>query len=179
MNIVIIGITGVGKTTIGRLLADSMHKVFIDLDKSIEVRCGVDIPTIFEIEGEAKFRERESFELRDVITNADNYVLSVGGGCIISEYNRQLISQINGIVIQLYADVPTLVERLSKSANKRPLFNNQDIAKKVTTLYLARKEFYDKVTDLHLDTSGMYQSQVVDKIIEELKNCSNKSKKIS
>lgn len=172
MNIVIIGITGVGKTTIGRLLAEHLHKDFIDLDKSIEARCGVDIPTIFEIEGETKFRERESFELQDVITNADNYVLSVGGGCVISEKNRLIISQIKGIVIQLYADIPTLVERLSKSVNKRPLFNNQDIAQKVTDLYQVRKEFYDKVTDLHLDTSGMYQSQVVDKIIEKLKQYS-------
>lgn len=170
MNIVLIGITGVGKTTIGKLIAENLKKTFIDLDKSIENRCGVDIPTIFEIEGEEKFREREATELKDVINNSDDYVLSVGGGCIVSAYNRQIISNVNGVVIQLFADIPTLVERLSKSIVKRPLFNNQDIAKKVTDLYQTRKDFYDKITDINFDTSGMHQSQVADKIIKIIKN---------
>ncbi len=176
-NIVIVGITGVGKTTIGRLLADNLDKEFIDLDKAIETRCGVDISTIFEIEGESKFRQRESFELSQVITNKDNYVLSLGGGCVMSEDNRNLIVAANCSVIQLGADTNTLVERLSKSIGKRPLFNNVDISVKVSDLYKSRKEFYDKITDLYLDTSGMHASEVVDKLLICLSSYSAKLSK--
>ncbi len=73
-NIIIIGITGVGKTTVGKELARCLEKEFIDLDKRIETICGVDIPTIFEIEGEAGFRERESEELKRIITFSKNCV---------------------------------------------------------------------------------------------------------
>ncbi len=168
-NIIIVGITGVGKTTIGRLMAESLGKEFIDLDKNIELRCGVDIPTIFEIEGESGFRERETFELRETLTHERNFVLSVGGGCVISEVNQELILSSGNIVIQFYADIPTLVERLSKSVNKRPLFNNANIVDKVTSLCNARKELYDKVAHLKFDTSGMRPSQVVEGIIYKLK----------
>lgn len=169
-NIIIVGITGVGKTTIGKLLAETLGKEFIDLDKSIELRCGVDIPTIFEIEGEEGFRERETFELRHTITKRHDFVLSVGGGCVIREVNRELILSPGNIVVQFYANIPTLVERLSKSINKRPLFINADIADKVTALYESRKEFYAKVTHLTFDTSGMRPAQVVEDVITRLEN---------
>lgn len=175
-NIIIVGITGVGKTTIGKLLAETLGKEFIDLDKSIELRCGVDIPTIFEIEGESGFRERETFELRDTITRRDNFVLSVGGGCVIRDVNRELILSSRNIVIQFHANMPTLVERLSKSVNKRPLFKNTDIANKVTALYESRREFYEKVTHLTFDTSGMRPNQVVDEVIRQLKSLHNGKK---
>lgn len=176
-NIIIVGITGVGKTTIGKLLAETLGKEFIDLDKSIELRCGVDIPTIFEIEGEDGFRERETFELKHTITNRHNFVLSVGGGCVIKEINRKLILTQGNIVIQFHADIPTLVERLSKSVNKRPLFINTDIAGKVTALYESRKEFYAKVTHFTFDTSGMRPNQVVDDVIVQLKSTDNNNRK--
>lgn len=169
-NIIIVGITGVGKTTIGRLMAEVLNKEFIDLDKSIELRCGVDIPTIFEIEGENGFRERETIELRETLTKQDNFILSVGGGCVIREINRQLILDSNNTVIQFHANITTLVERLYKSVNKRPLFNNVDITSKVTALYESRKGFYDSVTNLKFDTSGMRPNQVVDEVIRKLES---------
>jgi shikimate kinase len=175
-NIIIVGITGVGKTTIGKLMAEALNKEFIDLDKSIELRCGVDIPTIFEIEGEEGFRERETFELKEIMTTQHNFVLSVGGGCVIKEINRKLILTPGNIVVQFHADIPTLVERLSKSMNKRPLITNSDIASKVTAMYEARKDFYADVSHLTFDTSGMRPNQVVEDVIHKLKNLSNAKK---
>jgi shikimate kinase len=175
-NIIIVGITGVGKTTIGKLMAETLNKEFIDLDKSIELRCGVDIPTIFEIEGEDGFRERETAELKEIMATQHNFVLSVGGGCVIKEINRKLISTSGNIVVQFHADIPTLVERLSKSMSKRPLIKNTDITSKVTALYEARKEFYADVRHLSFDTSGMRPSQVVEDVIHLLKNLSNAKK---
>jgi len=175
-NIIIVGITGVGKTTIGKLMAEALDKEFIDLDKSIELRCGVDIPTIFEIEGEEGFRERETFELKEIVTTQHNFVLSVGGGCVVKELNRNLILTPGNFVIQFHADVPTLVERLSKSVNKRPLFANTDIVSKVTALYESRKDFYAMVSHLTFDTSGMRPNQVVESVIHKLKSLSNAKK---
>ncbi|MCE3267859.1 MAG: shikimate kinase [Burkholderiales bacterium] len=172
-NIIIVGITGVGKTTIGKLMAEALNKEFIDLDKSIELRCGVDIPTIFEIEGEEGFRERETFELKETITKQYNFVLSVGGGCVIKKANRELLRSPRNIIIQFHADIPTLVERLSRSVNKRPLIKDTDVATKVTALYEARKEFYADVSHLVFDTSGMRPTQVVDDVIYQLKNLNN------
>lgn len=169
-NIIIVGIAGVGKTTIGKLMAEFLQKEFIDLDKSIELRCGVDIPTIFEIEGEDGFRERETFELKEVIDKRHNYVLSLGGGCVIKEINRELIQNSNNLVIQFHADIPTLTERLSKSVHKRPLFSNADIAAKVSTLYESRKGFYALISHIVFDTSGMKPNQVVDMVLRKLKN---------
>ncbi len=167
-NIIIIGITGVGKTTVARELARCLEKEFVDLDKSIETICGVDIPTIFEIEGESGFRERENEELKRIISCTSGYVLSVGGGCIMRADNRILISSANNLVIQLYAEIAVVAERLAKSINKRPIFYNQNIEKKLAELYAIRKDNYDKITDLKINTSLLKPNQVIFKVFEYL-----------
>ncbi|MDQ5921162.1 MAG: shikimate kinase [Pseudomonadota bacterium] len=169
INIVLIGITGVGKTTVGRALADNLGKEFYDLDKNIEQHCGVDIPTIFEIEGEAGFRTRETDELRRIIDNKYGFVLSVGGGCITRMENRTILTNGPNVVIQLYADIDILVERLSKSIARRPLFNNVDIGNKVAELYRSRKDYYDSITDFKINTSMLKQPQVILEITAYLK----------
>ncbi|MBP9741875.1 MAG: shikimate kinase [Burkholderiales bacterium] len=168
-NIVLIGITGVGKSTIGKILAYRLCKEFIDLDKSIEEHCGVDIPTIFEIEGEEGFRKRETNELRHQINNCPDFVLSLGGGCIMCSENRALLANTNAIIIQLYANIDILVTRLSKSITRRPLFNNVDITSKITELYKIRKEQYDSITDFKVNTSAMKPSQIIETIISYVK----------
>ena len=169
-NLILIGIAGVGKTTIGKQIAKGLDKEFIDLDKSIELRCGVDIPTIFEIEGEEGFRKREHFELEHVLAKSDNYVLSVGGGCIVSKHNRDLIVNSHIFVVQLYATIPVLVERLSKTSGTRPLLNGvKDPTDKITQLYQKRKQFYDEIANLTIDTSDLRPTQTVETIIEHFK----------
>ena len=160
-NIIIVGITGVGKTTIGKFLADSLNRKFIDLDKFIETSCGVDIPTIFELEGENGFRERESEALNQVINNYDDYVLSLGGGCVIRAENRHVIARNNNLVIQLIADLDVIVERLARSPNKRPLLANQDLKKKIEELYDTRRELYEMVSDVTINTTKLRPHQVI------------------
>ena len=94
--IIFIGMMGAGKTTIGRALARELGRDFIDLDHEIVRRCGVAIPTIFDIEGEEGFRRRETDTLADVVKQA-NLVLATGGGAILREENRALLQQ--GLVI--------------------------------------------------------------------------------
>ena len=167
-NIIIVGITGVGKTTIGKVLSEKLDKQFIDLDKYIEVSCGVDIPTIFELEGEQGFRDRETLALKQVISQSDNYGLSLGGGCVIRSENRQIITRSNNLVLQLIADLKVIVERLVKSPNKRPLLANQDIQQKIENLFKERKEFYDAVSDLTVNTTNLKPAQVVSKVEQYL-----------
>ena len=167
-NIILIGITGVGKTTIGKALSEILQVGFIDLDKSIEQHCGVDISTIFAIEGESGFRERETDELKRTIDTNNNFVLSVGGGCVLNKENRQLIASGTNLVVQLYADLEILIGRLSKSAGKRPLLNDDDISSKISQLYESRKELYDKITDFKVNTSNIKAMQVVEEIVTHL-----------
>ena len=164
-NIILIGITGVGKTTIGKALAESLQIDFIDLDKNIEQHCGVDIATIFSIEGENGFREREADELKRTLNINGSFVLSVGGGCVLNKENRRLISSGANVVIQLYADIDILVDRLSKSAGKRPLLSGGDISTKMSELYESRKGLYDQITDYKVNTSSLKALQVVEEII--------------
>ena len=151
-NIVIIGITGVGKTTVGKIVARQLGRKFIDLDKQIELRCGVDIATIFSIEGESGFRIRETYELKKIMQEEENFVLSVGGGAILVAENRRLIAQ--NFVIQLFANINTVVTRLSKGIRTRPLLQNTDLQQKVIDLYNARREFYNQISDLDINTSN-------------------------
>lgn len=167
-NVIIVGITGVGKTTIGKALAKRLRKKFIDLDKYIEDLCGVDIPTIFELEGEAGFRARETFALNSVLQNENDFVLSLGGGCVIVEENRKAIRRYSGSVIQLIADLDIIADRLVNSPNKRPLLVNQDVRKKVQELYDARKDFYNEVSNVTYDTSNARQYQIIKSIVDEL-----------
>lgn len=167
-NVIIVGITGVGKTTIGKYLAEKLNKQFIDLDKYIEAICGVDIPTIFELEGEIGFRDRETYALSQIVSNERDYVLSLGGGCVIRSENRQIIMRNNSLTVQLIADLDIIVDRLIKSPGKRPLLANQDVKSKIEDLYNSRKEFYDVVSDIKINTSRLRPNQVIEKIEEIL-----------
>src|SRR5690606_7474938 len=98
-NIFLVGMMGAGKTTIGRLLASFLKKTFYDSDREIQKRTGVSIPLIFEIEGEAGFRKRET-EMLSELVKTRNIVLATGGGAVLSAQNREMLKQ-SGTVIYL------------------------------------------------------------------------------
>src|SRR6056297_136385 len=108
-NIFLIGPMGAGKTTMGRQIAKRLHMDFADSDHAIEAHTGVDIPLIFEKEGEAGFRKRE-MAMIDELTQQQNLVLATGGGAILAEENRLHLKQ-RGIVIYLQSDIKYLIER--------------------------------------------------------------------
>ncbi|MEB0231738.1 shikimate kinase, partial [Undibacterium sp. 10I3] len=96
-NIFLVGLMGSGKTTVGRVLAKKLNKVFIDSDHEIEARTGVSIPVIFEIEGEISFRQREADVIRD-LTAQDGIVLATGGGAVLDPASRKYLQE-RGTVI--------------------------------------------------------------------------------
>lgn len=146
-NIVLIGMMGSGKTTLGRALAKQLHKTFIDSDEEIQQRTGVTIPHIFDVEGEAGFRVREAQVIADLIQR-DNLLLATGGGAVLTEQNRIALPQ-NGIVVYLRAQVHDLWQRTRNDKN-RPLLQTGNPYLKLTQLYEQRDPTYQQVADLVL-----------------------------
>ena len=121
-----------------------MSKRFVDADTELEQRLGVSIPTIFEIEGEAGFRDREEATLAE-LTQLVDVVLSTGGGAILRPGNRVLLKE-NGTVIYLHADPAVLWERVRHSRN-RPLLQTAEPHTRLATLYAERDALYREVAD--------------------------------
>lgn len=148
-NIFLVGLMGAGKTTVGKLLAKQLGKTFIDSDHEIELRTGVKIPVIFEIEGEAGFRKREEGVISDLAGRA-NIVLGTGGGAILSALNRETL-RTQGTVVYLRGSPEQLYERTRHDRN-RPLLQTEDPLAKLRELYVQRDPLYREIADLVVDT---------------------------
>jgi len=169
-NIFLIGPMGAGKTTIGRHLATLLHKRFVDVDHEIERRTGVTIPVIFEIEGEAGFRRRESTLLTELSQDED-IVMATGGGAVLMEENRRILKE-RGTVVYLHADIDTLVERTRRDRN-RPLLQTEDPRGKIEELLRQREPIYREVADVVVDTGLRAPTSVARDIVTRLKALSN------
>ena len=148
-SIYLVGMMGAGKSTVGRLLARRLKLRFVDSDQELESRCGVKIPLIFEIEGEAGFRSREEQVLAE-LTALDGVVLGTGGGAVLSEENRRRLAA-NGTVVYLRARPEDLYERVRHDRN-RPLLATGDPLSRLRELYAERDPLYRALADLTVDT---------------------------
>jgi len=148
-SIFLIGLMGAGKTTIGRLLARHRHMEFIDSDHEIEARCGVSIPTIFEIEGEAGFRKRESCII-DELSRRPGIVLGTGGGAVLDPGNRERLKA-RGTVVYLRCHPEELYLRTRHDRN-RPLLQTEDPLAKLNALYAQRHPLYMATADIVLES---------------------------
>lgn len=158
---------GAGKTTIGKLLADELGLDFKDVDREIESRSGVDIPWIFDKEGEAGFRARESAVLEE-LSQLDRVLVSTGGGAVLLDVNRRLLRGCGGTVIYLHASVDEQVRRTSRD-RKRPLLQNRDPAQVLAELMAIRDPLYREVADVIVDTDGRSPKTVAQDLAERLR----------
>lgn len=156
---------GAGKTTVGRALAKKLNKRFIDSDHEIEARTGASIPLIFEIEGEASFRQRESEVIRDLTAQSD-IVLATGGGAILKPENREYLKT-RGTVIYLRAGVNSILQRTSNDKS-RPLLQTADPRARIEQLAREREPYYLEVADFVVDTGRPNVQSLVQTIIAQL-----------
>jgi len=164
-RIFFVGPMGAGKTTIGGKLAENLGMQFIDLDHEIEQKTGADIPLIFELEGEAGFRKRET-QIFEELSNINHLVLATGGGAIISKKNRDILKK-TGLVIYLRAPIDQLLKRTAKDRN-RPLLQTSNPRLALATLLEQREPFYEDVADMTVETDQKLLRDIVHEITQSL-----------
>ncbi len=163
-NLFLVGLPGSGKSTLGRALARRLGMSFVDADMELERRLGVTIPTIFEIEGEAAFRDREEASIAELVVRT-GIVLATGGGAVIRAANRERLKA-NGTVVYLHAEPATLRERTRKSRH-RPLLNTADPLGRLVELYAQRDPLYRQVADCVLESDRDHVSRFASSLLDE------------
>ena len=153
---------GSGKSTVGKIISDEMFLSFFDTDEEIESRTGASIDWIFDLEGEAGFRKRETDILNEMVEK-NSIVLSSGGGIILSDGNRESLSS-RGTVFYLSTPIPTQVERTAKDKD-RPLLKDGDPKEILTKLHDERENLYEMVSDYIVDTENKSSKEVASEII--------------
>ena len=164
-NIFLVGLMGAGKTTVGRALARETGKTFYDSDHEVEARTGVRIATIFEIEGEARFRAREHETTTDLV-QLDNVILATGGGVVLNPDNRRLLAE-NGTVVYLRAAIDDLLAR-TQNDKSRPLLQTANPRAKLAELFEARDPLYREIADVVIDTSRQNVHTLVMRLLQRL-----------
>jgi len=164
-NFFLVGLMGAGKTTVGRALARKTGKTFYDSDHEIEARTGVRVATIFDIEGELRFRDRESSVIADLV-RMDNIVLATGGGAVLRAENRAELSK-HGVVVYLRASIDDLLARTMHDKN-RPLLQTADPRAKLQSLLEQRDPLYREVADIVVDTSQQNVNLLVSRLLDQL-----------
>jgi len=164
-NVYHVGLMGAGKTTVGRMLARRLKLRFLDSDQEIEKRCGVRVPVIFEIEGEAGFRAREAQAIAELAA-LEGIVLATGGGVVLAEANRRLLAA-RGTVVYLCARPEDLYERVRHDRN-RPLLATADPLQRLRELYAERDPLYRSIADLVVDTGRQGVQALARELLEKL-----------
>jgi shikimate kinase len=164
-SVFLIGPMGSGKTAVGRHLSRALGLPFHDSDAEIERRTGVDIPFIFEKEGEAGFRQRER-EAIQALTALDGIVLATGGGAVLLPENRRHLAE-RGCVVYLKTSVAQQADRVRHGRN-RPLLATGDAADRLGQLMDARAPLYDEIADLVVPTDGRRVNSVAEQVLREL-----------
>ena len=140
-NIVLIGMAGVGKTTVGRVLSKKIQKKFLDIDQEFEDQTKIRINDFFAIYGEKEFRKIERRIINDVLTKNKKLVVSAGGGIFSNDEIRDLIIK-KSITFFLDSSIETLAERLKKNFSNRPLLNKGNLRDNIEKLYQKRIKDY-------------------------------------
>ncbi|MBV9912921.1 MAG: shikimate kinase [Sinobacteraceae bacterium] len=165
-NLFLIGPMGSGKSAVGRTLARLLDFPFYDSDSEIERRTGVDIPFIFEKEGEPGFRQRER-EAIEALTALEPVVLATGGGAVLLAENRRVLAE-RGCVVYLRTSVAQQADRVRHGRN-RPLLSNVDTAGKLEQLMSERAELYQQIADVTVDTDLRRVRSVADDILRAIR----------
>ncbi len=171
-NLVLVGPMGSGKTTVGRALAPRFGLEFVDLDQQIERRCGVEVGLIFEIEGEAGFRARESAML-DELLRRDGILLATGGGSVLDPGNRERM-RARGLVVWLQTTVDQQLKRLARD-QRRPLLQAPDRRERLERLAAEREDLYRDCAHLVIRSANTSPAKMALRAEQEIRNQLNES----
>lgn len=164
-NVFFVGLMGAGKTTVGRAVARRLDRPFFDSDHEIEARTGARIPVIFDLEGEAGFREREAAVIAE-LTAREGIVLATGGGVILRSENREFLHS-RGLVVYLRANPHDLWLRTRKDKN-RPLLQTEDPKAKLEALYNMRDPLYRECAHFIVETGRPSVNGLVNMVLMQL-----------
>ena len=154
-HLVLIGLMGAGKTSVGRRCADALGRGFVDTDDVIRATSGMTIPEIFEHDGESGFRSRERTAVAEVVASPDALVIACGGGAVVDPDNRRALGAV-GFVVWLTADPNELAARVSADGvETRPLLAGGPTTATLTRLADARQAAYAAVADVSVATDGL------------------------
>ncbi len=168
-SIILIGPTGVGKSTIARAIAARHEITLVDLDLEIEKLTGSPISWIFDIEGEEGFRNYETIALEKVLSVKDTYILATGAGVIKKEYNRNIVKNSNSCIIYLSAKPKSILSRLNFK-NRPMLQNSKDPIKTLEKMYYDRTKLYESIADFKIKTDNSSLNSVCSKISYIIRN---------
>ncbi|MDQ6958637.1 MAG: shikimate kinase [Mariprofundaceae bacterium] len=169
-GLILIGLMGSGKSSLGRRLAAHLNLPLIDLDATIVAKSGLSIPEIFAQQGETEFRKLETGALRETI--AQHAVIATGGGVVLSKENRALLKGNNAPVVWLKASPEFLANRIEGDTN-RPLIASGNTLRKLQELSVVRDPFYEECADFILPRDEMEKQQAMEEIVRFLIKQSN------
>ena len=167
-NIALIGFMGVGKTAVGKVLAEKLGRSFVELDSLIEQKAGKSIPDIFQQDGEAAFRELE-IEVTKEVSKDRNLVIACGGGLVLNKINIDRLRRQSRIVY-LTASPEVILKRVSGDGDERPLLKAANKALNIRELLRFRKPFYERAADITIDTSKLDTDSIVEQIMNKLRD---------
>lgn len=165
-RVVLVGPMGSGKSTVGRALAARLGVDHVDTDDLVEQHTALTIPQVFEAQGEAGFRARETEALTLAFAGSPK-VISTGGGVVMGQRNRELLAGDAAFVVWLEADLDALISRVGDGEG-RPLLAGDDVRRSLSARIAERAEAYADVADLRLDTTARTSDEVVDEIVAQL-----------
>ncbi len=159
---------GTGKTVVSKELSKKLNKEYISTDSLIVKKAGKIIPRVFNEDGEIKFRELEVEVIKEVSIE-NNLIIDCGGGVVLNKINIDRLNK-NSIVVLLKSSPKSILTRILKEKDKRPLLEVPNTMEKIEQLLNLRKPFYENSSKYTIDTSNMRIDEVVDEIVEILKS---------
>lgn len=167
MNIVLIGMRGTGKTTVGKIIATKLMRGFLETDKIIQDKAKMNIQEIVEKKGWKYFRDLESEVVKEVSLQR-NSVIATGGGIILRSDNTEALSK-NGVLYLLTADVRTMLMRIGDDPNRPSLSGKTSRKDDIETTWQERARLYEDAADETIDTGALTKAKVVESIIANFK----------
>jgi shikimate kinase len=155
-HVVLVGLSGTGKTSVGRRVAALIGRSFVDADEEIEERTGRTVRGIFAADGEPAFREIEANVMADLLASPAPSVIAAGGGAVVAESTRKLLKQPHVFVVWLTATPEFLASRTTKKPH-RPLLDGDPVAA-LTRLAADRADWYDEVADVAFDVQPAHRA---------------------